>query len=56
MEPAVKTVRSEMAHSIAFKPIPPPSPDVDPEAITLLLFYQYVEPVWNKKQHSQVLQ
>jgi hypothetical protein len=43
-----------MARSIAFKPIPPPPADVDPAAVTLLLFYQYMEPAWTKKQHTQV--
>ena len=43
------------AKPIIKKPIPPVPADLKPGCITLVLFYQYVEPRWNRKQHKHAL-
>ena len=42
---------AENAKSIAFKPLPEAPEGLAADAVTLVLFYQYMEPVWTKKQH-----
>ena len=47
-------VLHEHAESVAGAPLPAVAPG-DEHAGTILLFYQYQEPVWTSKQHKQVL-
>eukprot|EP00613_Pedinella_sp_CCMP2098_P072224 CAMPEP_0171907228 /NCGR_PEP_ID=MMETSP0993-20121228/6840_1 /TAXON_ID=483369 /ORGANISM="non described non described, Strain CCMP2098" /LENGTH=447 /DNA_ID=CAMNT_0012539415 /DNA_START=52 /DNA_END=1392 /DNA_ORIENTATION=- len=43
--------RPELARSVAHNPLPT-IPENNPEdSITLVLFYQYLEPLWTKKEH-----
>lgn len=45
------------SQSVAGRSLPPCEEQFDDEALygTILLFYQYKEPVWNKQQHKMVL-
>ena len=47
-------VRTEAARSVAHKPLPPVPPDAA-DAVSLVLFYQYCEPQWSKKEHKEAL-
>jgi hypothetical protein len=51
----LQVVRPELARSIAFKPLPPIPPGVEDGNVTLLLFYQYMEPAWTKKEHRTAM-
>lgn len=46
----------ENSRSVAFRGLPPiPKGADDGQHGTILLMYQYVEPVWTKKQHKQAI-
>ncbi len=44
--------RPQEARSVAGKNLPPLPENLSPDASTLLLFYQYIEPMWTKKEHK----
>ena len=48
-------VRLEQARSVIHAPLPPVPADVMADSVTLVLFYQYIEPAWTAKQHSEAL-
>jgi predicted sulfurtransferase len=50
-----RVVRKRCARSCAHKPLPPPPGGLASDAVTLLLFYQYIEPQWSKAQHKKAL-
>lgn len=52
--PSSAQVRTVAARSIANQPLPP-VPDGLEGALSLVLFYQYVEPQWSKKEHKEAL-
>ena len=43
------------ARSVAHRPLPPPPPGLAPDAVTILLCYQYVEPAWTRRQHKAAI-
>ena len=43
------------AASAAHRALPPVPPGLAPDAVSIALLYQYVEPAWTKKQHKAVL-
>lgn len=45
----------ENSKSIIKKHIPPVPADLKPGCVTLVLFYQYMEPCWTNKRHKQVI-
>eukprot|EP00511_Aplanochytrium_stocchinoi_P005686 CAMPEP_0204831712 /NCGR_PEP_ID=MMETSP1346-20131115/11334_1 /ASSEMBLY_ACC=CAM_ASM_000771 /TAXON_ID=215587 /ORGANISM="Aplanochytrium stocchinoi, Strain GSBS06" /LENGTH=74 /DNA_ID=CAMNT_0051962945 /DNA_START=151 /DNA_END=372 /DNA_ORIENTATION=- len=45
----------ENAKSVAFKDLPPPKEGLKPDDISILLFYQYVEPDWTEAEHRAAL-
>ena len=45
---------TEMARSVARRPLPPVPPATEDKA-TLVLFYQYIEPPWDAKAHKAAL-
>jgi predicted sulfurtransferase len=40
---------------VAHKPLPPIPEGLDPQDVTLVLFYQYVEPIWSKRKHKDAV-
>ena len=46
-------VNEAASRSVAGKELPPIPPGLADDSITLLLFYQYVEPMWTKTQHKK---
>uniref|UniRef100_A0A7S0FVE6 Rhodanese domain-containing protein n=1 Tax=Pyrodinium bahamense TaxID=73915 RepID=A0A7S0FVE6_9DINO len=60
LESSMRGMVPQNARSVAHKPLPPVPADLraeDPERppVTLMLFYQYVEPAWTPKQHRRAL-
>jgi predicted sulfurtransferase len=47
-------VRTEAARSRAHRPLPP-VPAEAADAVSLVLFYQYVEPQWSRREHKEAL-
>jgi len=43
------------SQSVAGSELPPVPPNLPADACTILLFYQYKEPLWTKKEHKAVL-
>ena len=50
-----QVVLLEKSRSVAHQPLPPIPPNLDPDVGTILLCYQYKEPVWTNKEHKAVL-
>mmetsp|Transcript_79459 Transcript_79459/g.177971 ORF Transcript_79459/g.177971 Transcript_79459/m.177971 type:complete len:509 (-) Transcript_79459:81-1607(-) len=61
LEESMKGVKPEMEKSVAHRPLPPVpkglrGPDRQGKPpISLVLFYQYIEPAWTTKQHKAAL-
>jgi len=54
--PGLDAAKPEQAQAIVNKPIPPPPTGLKPDRqgrppTTICLFYQYVEPTWDKREH-----
>lgn len=49
---ANEEVIAENAVSVAHRNLPPVTPGLKKDAVTICLMYQYVEPVWTAKQHK----
>ena len=47
-------LRADAARSVAHQPLPPVPPTAVGK-VSLVLFYQYVEPQWSRKEHKQAL-
>ena len=43
------------ARPVCFKELPPVPDGLKSNDVTLVFMYQYVEPIWNKKQHRQAM-
>ena len=50
---AAEVVKEEMAVPVIKRELPPVPPGLAEDAVTLCLFYQYVEPMWTKTQHKK---
>ena len=50
-----ETVIVEHSRSVAHRELPPLPDPLEPGTGSILLFYQYQEPVWTKKEHKAVL-
>jgi predicted sulfurtransferase len=50
-----ETKRKDCAKSVANRPLPPPPEDVPADGVSLVLFYQYVEPMWTPAEHKKAL-
>ena len=48
-------VLAENARSVAHRELPPPPEGLPPNAASLVLFYQYVEPPWTDAEHKDAL-
>lgn len=51
----MKAVKLDNARSVANRPLPAIPDGLAPDAGTLVLFYQYTEPVWTPTQHKWAL-
>jgi predicted sulfurtransferase len=50
-----ETVLPDNALSVIGRALPPVPPGLPWDSVSLLLFYQYVEPLWSKTEHKKVL-
>jgi predicted sulfurtransferase len=50
-----KEAKAEMAVPVIGKELPPVPAGLKPDDVTIVLFYQYVEPMWSKNAHKTAL-
>jgi len=49
------TIVEENARSVAHKPLPPAPPLAGRNEVSLVLFYQYMQPLWSEAEHRKAL-
>jgi predicted sulfurtransferase len=53
--PGGEEVRHSLAETVIGRPLPPIPEGLAPDSVTLVLFYQYIEPLWSKTEHKRAL-
>merc|ERR1719498_1687363 len=60
LKETLKGANADNGKSVAHRPLPPVPSDLQPDKwgnppISIVLFYQYIEPAWTSKEHGQAL-